>query len=222
MAYFTREFSDFFRGLQRHNNKAWFDDHRRIYEEFVRNPFHRFIGLLIERLQRIESDLDSSARESIFRINRDVRFSRDKRPYNTEAKANISNAGRRSGDEPGFYLLFSHDRAHVGGGVYQPNKDRLYRIRTHMIGNIEECSRAVRNRTFRETFGEVRGEKNKRLPHEFQGVLERQPLIANKGFWWMAEPEPDIIFHDDLLDRMVDYFKAGKPVYDFLKRALGG
>jgi uncharacterized protein (TIGR02453 family) len=222
MRYFSLEFHEFLRGLHRNNTKRWFEDHREIYREFVREPFIRFVDDLIEAFRDDWPDLDTSARESIFRIHRDLRFSRDKRPYNPEAKANLSKGGRRSGNDPGFYLLFSHDRVHVGGGVYRPDRNRLHRIRTRIAMDPEAFERSVRRERFLETFGEIKGERHKRLPKEFQSIALKHPLIAHKSFWWISVLEPEVVLREDLLDVIVDHFRAAKPVHDFLSDALSG
>src|SRR5689334_10215404 len=128
-AYFTKEFLDFFNKLEKNNNKEWFDRNKPTYENAVKNPFKKLVEDLIEQIRKHDKDLSTDAKESIFRINRDIRFSKDKTPYKTNVSANISKLGKRSPDHPGFYIQLGADMLMIGGGAYAPDKDQLKKIR---------------------------------------------------------------------------------------------
>src|SRR3990172_7685543 len=111
MRYFEPDFLDFFEELSKNNTKAWMDKNRKRYEANIKLPFIAFIDLMIEKMREVDRSLDTNAKESIFRINRDTRFSKNKNPYNTNVSANIATGGRKAVNSPGFYLHFSPEGA---------------------------------------------------------------------------------------------------------------
>lgn len=105
MALFTKDFIDFFKELSQNNNKKWFDQNRKKYEKFVKVPFHSFVERMIEKIEDDDPDMKITPAESIFRINRDIRFSRDKTPYKTQMSALISRTGKKDKGFPGIFFF---------------------------------------------------------------------------------------------------------------------
>jgi len=222
MSYFTQEYLDFFQELADNNNKEWFHAHRKDYENFVREPFKAFVSDMILFIREEDPELDISPKDAIFRINKDIRFSKDKRPYKLHMAANICQGGRVSADSPGFYFQFSPEFVMIGGGAYHVDREGLSKIRTRIANSQEEFSELIQDQVFKEHYGEVQGEKNKRLPKEFQAPAELQPLIFNKHFYFMTELEPALLLEEDLPQRLMDHYRAGKGLNLFLKSALQG
>ena len=104
MIYITKEFFTFFNGLQKNNTTEWFNDNRKAYEQHVKKPFSLLIDEMIRRISKHEPDVKITASDAIMRINKDIRFSKDKTPYNTHVSANISKYGKKNKAYPGFYL----------------------------------------------------------------------------------------------------------------------
>ena len=90
MKYFTKDFAAFFKDLEKNNNREWFHENKKRYEDSVKNPFHNFVEELIGGLSDIFPTLTIQPKDAIFRIHRDVRFSKDKTPYKIHASALIS------------------------------------------------------------------------------------------------------------------------------------
>lgn len=222
MAYFTPEFTKFFRALKRNNNKAWFDENREWYETEVKMPFTVFVEEMIARLRAEDSTLNISAKEAIFRLNRDIRFSKDKTPYKTHMAANISAAGRASHEEPGFYFQFGPDQVMIAGGAYMVENESLYKIRQAIVKNLTEFDSLLKEKSFKQKYGTLQGEQNKVLPAEFKEGVSKQPLLANKQFYYMVELEAATIFKKNLPEFVMQYYHAGKAMNDFLKRAMRG
>jgi uncharacterized protein (TIGR02453 family) len=220
MVNFNRKFLDFFRKLSQNNNKVWFDKNRSTYETEVKAPFKELVNEMILRINQEDPDLDIEAKDAIFRINRDIRFSKDKTPYKTNVSANIARGGRKSHNVPGFYIHFGFDSAVIAGGVHAPDKEGLYKIRAKIAKSPDEFSRLLEDPDFKESFGTILGEKNKRIPKEFESSAASQPLIANKQFFYWAELEPEFVIKPNLPDLLMEYFHAGKGVSDFLNEAL--
>jgi uncharacterized protein (TIGR02453 family) len=220
MKYFTKEFLDFFKELDKNNNKAWFDKNRKRYEEHVKVPFKNFTELMIMRVKEHEPDLQMEAKDAMFRINRDIRFSKDKRPYNPRVSANIQKGGKKAIGHPGFYFQFSYNNAMTGGGAYHLDKDTLYSIRSTIVSSMKEFNKLVEDKKFKQKFGEIKGDKNKKLPKEFQEAFEKQPLVANKQFYYMVDLKPNVVLKPDLPDLLMDHYKAGAKLNKYLDGAL--
>lgn len=220
MSFFTKEFLDFFKELDKNNNKTWFDKNRKRYEENVKDPFKEFVDLMILRIKEKEPELNITSKDAMFRINRDVRFSKDKRPYNSHVSAFISRGGRKSAEHPGFYFQFSYDKVIIGGGAYHIEKDGLYRIRKQIAKSPSEISKLVENKKFKEKYGAILGERLKRIPPEFQDAFEKQPLIANKQFYYMTELKPGVITKTELPKILIEYYNSGYKINEYLRAAL--
>lgn len=221
MAYFTPSFLKFFKDLSKNNTTEWFNENRKIYEKEVKKPFADFVDEMILRIQKHEPDVQIKASDAIMRINKDIRFSKDKTPYNTYVAANISAHGKKANSWPGFYFQFSHNGIMMYGGAYMVENEMLQKIRTYIAAHLMDFSKVLNEESFKEKFGEIQGEQNKRIPPEFQSVAEKEPLIANKQFFYSAEIKADIINTENLADTLMEYYQAGKKVNEFLKKAMG-
>ena len=100
MSYFSEDFLRFFKELAGNNNKEWFDLNRKRYFKEVKDPFHHFIEDLIAAVQKEDSNVNIAPKDAIFRINRDVRFSKDKTPYKLQVSAIISKGGKKDKVSP--------------------------------------------------------------------------------------------------------------------------
>ncbi len=221
MTYFTKEFIGYFRRLSRNNKREWFHAHNTEYEQHVKSPFNDFVAEIIDRMSLLDPEIDIQPKDAVFRIARDTRFSKDKTPYKTWMAAVVSRDGRRDHQYPGIYFHFSHKGIAVGGGMYQPDKQNLLKIRRAVLREGKTLARALQGKQFKATFGELQGAKNVRLPKEFAGAVERYPFIANKQFYYFAEyDDPKLLLKDDLPDFIVRHYKAGAKVSDFLRAAI--
>lgn len=222
MSWFTQDFFTFFDALKKNNTREWFHDNKTWYEKAVKEPFAELVEDLIHRISGEEPGFTLAPKDAIFRINRDIRFSKNKEPYKTHVAANISSWGRKSENGPGFYLHFSSGEAYVGGGIYMPGKDLLDAIRRSIAADPDALDAVLQGKEFRAKYGELLGEKNKVLPAALKSVVARQPLIANKQFYYMAEPDPAILLADDLPEQLMEYYHAGRGVNAWLTGAKGG
>ncbi|MCM3871891.1 MAG: DUF2461 domain-containing protein [Pyrinomonadaceae bacterium] len=220
MVYFTREYQSFFQQLTKNNSKAWFDSNRKRYEQHVKQPFAAFVEVMIERIKAEDPEIEIAAKDAIFRINRDIRFSKEKSPYKTHMAANVSKEGRRSKEWPGFYFQFSADRVTVGGGTYVTEPPTLSKIRKAVIKDLPSFQKLVTAKTFTSKYGSLQGERNKILPPEFSQWVTKEPLVANKQFFFMADLDNGMLLEKSLPDRLMSYYRAGSDVNSFLKRAL--
>lgn len=220
MRYFTEDFSEFFKELAANNNTEWFHANKERYEKSVKEPFENFVGTVIEEIAKLDPEYRSSPKECIFRLHRDVRFSKDKSSYKLFSSAVISPMGRKDKSIPGLYLKLSPEDMWIMGGCYDPSKIQLQKIRTAISENPKAFRDLIENPGFKERFGDLKGEVNKRIPKEFQEVFKLEPLIANKQFYYGTEFPPKTICSDTLLPLVMEHWIAMRPVSDFLTEAI--
>lgn len=221
MTYFTTDYLDFFKELAANNHKDWFDINRKRYEESVKKPFSNFVNQFIRELSSIDSEFnDLSATDCIFRINRDIRFSKDKTPYKSSCSAVVAPGGKKSRNIKGLYFEFGPENIHVYGGVYEAEKDDIYAIREGISRNFKEFESLINASAFVQLFGEIKGEKNKIIPKEFNAIGEHQPLIYNKQWYFMTTFPPELLLSNDLMNSLVTCYNTAKPVEHFFNHCI--
>ena len=207
--------------LAENNNKPWFEAHRDEYQA-LRDQFTDLVGELIGRI----SEFDDSVRwvdpkSCLFRIYRDVRFSREKTPYKTTFAASIGERGRKD-DAPGYYFHVDEKGALlVAGGVYMPPTERLARIREYIADHPEKLQAVLRKKAFKAAFGDLWDERLKRPP---RGYSEDTPMIGYiKLKHYIAETERDVSTEaaaKDVVPWMADNFQAMYPFLRWLRDAV--
>lgn len=220
MAFFTDDFCGFFKDLAKNNNRDWFTANKKRYESSVKKPFEAFIAEMLNRISKEDPRVQISPKDAILRINRDIRFSKDKTPYNLHRTAFLSAGGRKDKEIPGFFLRLSPEMIGIMAGAYQPSKDNLQKIRSAITNHSSDLIKILDNKYFIEKFNSVEGEQNKRIPKEFQAAAIANPLVANKQFYLMAELSADWISKDGLADHLMTYYHTARPFNDFLQNAM--
>jgi uncharacterized protein (TIGR02453 family) len=220
MAHFTSDFNQFFKDLAKNNNKEWFDANRKRYEKSVKKPFADFVASAITKVGKVDKGVRIEAKDAIFRINRDIRFSKDKTPYKLSTSAIISSAGRKDHSVPGLYFELGPENVRIFGGAYMPDKEQLSRIRAAIVKDPKGFRKVIGSKPFIALFGEVQGEKNKVLPTEFKAAAIKDPYVANKQFYVMAELPAGTVTDVKLLDRLMEHHKALRPFNTWLAAAM--
>lgn len=219
MHYFNSSFLSFFKELAKNNQTEWFDKNRSVYEKEVKKPFNAFVEEMISRIQAHEPEIQIKPSDAIMRINKDIRFSKDKIPYNTHVSANISVYGKKDKSFPGFYFQLSDQGIQIFGGVYAVENEKLRTIRSYISRNLKAFAAAYNDPAFKDQYGHIQGEANKRIPKELESLVQVEPLIANKQFYFSASLPPDTITSDTLADTLMGFYFAGHKVNDFLRKA---
>ena len=220
MAWFTNDFNAFFKDLAKNNNKEWFDANRKRYEASVKKPFEVFVAEAIKRIGKHDKNVRIEPKEAIFRINKDIRFSKDKTPYKLNTSAIISPAGRKDHSTPGIYFELGPESVKFYGGCYQPEKDQLEKIRTAIMRDTKGFRKTIESKAFTTLFDGVNGEKNKVLPAEFKSAALKEPLIANKQFYVGAERAAKLVADPKLMDHLMDHYLAMCPFNAWLASAM--
>lgn len=214
---FTEAYYEFFIGLTVNNNKTWFDAHRTEYEQEVKALFQHFVGSVLEKVTAIDGRFGSlQPKDCIFRINKDIRFSKDKSPYKLHCSAAVQLGGRKQMSAGGFYMEFGPDLCAIYSGVYLPEKEGLRKIRERIAADPMGFERVIQEPGFVKAFGSVLGEKNKRIDADLMIAAATQPLILNKQFYVRHVVEPEDTFPADFDDYVVRIWEASRDYNAFI------
>jgi uncharacterized protein (TIGR02453 family) len=222
MKYINPAFFKFFDTLDKNNNKEWFEKNRATYENEVKAPFRKLVEALTEKLAKDLPELNREVSKSIFRVNRDIRFSKDKSPYKNHLGAVFSRTGTKDQEYPGFYMHFGAKEILVGGGKYFVSKEDLAKIRQEIYYNHKEFKKLLNGKAFKQTYKTLEGEKNKVLDPVYKDFLKEEPLIANKQFWYWTKLDRKEVTGDKVDAIILAHFKAGMKMNKFLWDAVLG
>ncbi|WP_051119744.1 DUF2461 domain-containing protein [Gillisia sp. CAL575] len=220
MKYFTEDFSQFFKELAINNNTEWFHANKSRYENSVKEPFVSFIGKIISEISQLDPNYRTTTKECIFRLHRDVRFSKDKSSYKLFSSAAITKNGRKDKSLPGVYLRLSPENITIMGRCYKPSIVQLRKIRSKISADPKAFRALIENEDFKEKLGTVKGAVNKRIPKEFQEAYKVEPLIANKQFYYGTTLPPEMITINNLDSVVMDYWKTMQPLNNFFTEVI--
>lgn len=221
MAFFTKDYLDFFIELAPNNNKDWFDANRKRYETAVKKPFVHFVEHLARLFSKHDPRLkDLEAGACIFRINRDIRFAKDKSPYKLFCSAVIAPNGKKSDAVNGIYFECGPEALRVYGGAYELDKDTILSVREGIATHLPEWRKLIEDPEFKAVFGEVLGEKNKLLPADLKEAAAKEPYIFNKQWYFMAEFPAEELLSDQLDVLLERCYLAGKPLESFFNQFI--
>jgi uncharacterized protein (TIGR02453 family) len=205
--------------LQQNNNKAWFESNRSRYEQ-ARQTFEKLVEYLISELDPIGYLRGVSAKECIFRINRDVRFSKDKSPYKTNLGAEIAPGGRKSGNL-GYYIhLTPHDGSMTAGGLYAPTSEQLAKFREAIANDAAPFKRVLSTKTFVGYFGSVEGDRLSTAPQGYSRDHPEIDLLRLKQVMVVHHFTDKQVTANGFPAEVIQIMKAMKPFNDYLNRVL--
>ena len=201
--------------LKNNNNRDWFQTNKEWYKE-SKKDFEAFISSLISEINQFSPEIGPIEPKSvIFRIFRDVRFSKDKSPYKTNMGAHVVAGGKKSGNA-GYYFHLEPDGSFLAGGAHMPPPDKLKALRKEIYENIDEFLGIIKDKSFNQYFGEIMDEKLVKPPKDFPADFPHIELLKHKGYTvWKPLPD-DIITGQYLLKELGKGFRIMKPFIDFI------
>jgi uncharacterized protein (TIGR02453 family) len=213
----------FLKQLRKNNNKPWFDENRKRYEA-AKLDMERLVQSVIDAHAKNDPTIaDLKAKACMFRINRDVRFSKDKSPYKTNFGASI-NAGGKKSMRAGYYLhIEPGGQSFAGGGIYMPMPPDLKKVRQEIDYNLEEFKSIVEGRKFKSVFGKLMDSEDmklSRVPQGFEkdspaaGYLMYKSYVAGRSF---TDAE---ISDKTLLKKIIESFSTLQPMLTFINRSF--
>ena len=221
MIYFEPDFVEFFKELAPNNNKDWFDLNRKRYTDIVKEPFKAFVANLITELsQRNPKFTDLEPKDCIFRINRDIRFAKDKTPYKMNVSALVAVGGRKNYSGEGCYVELGPEHVRVYGGLYEPDKVSLLKIRQGIAANPKAFQKLYTEKEFISLCGEIRGDKNKIIPKEVKAASIDEPLIFNKQFYYFHQMDPKVLSQEGLMEQILLCYDVARPLEQYFSKIL--
>ncbi len=221
----------FLRGLRRNNDRAWFEAHRDAYTRDILEPLRAVAGELDVRFAKLAPEYEANAKRSLFRIHRDVRFSKDKSPYKTHAALWVYHRapGRGVGKEvdggAGFYLHLEPGASLVAGGIWMPPRHSLAKIRDAIADDHTVFRRLVTAPAFVRRFGGLSadepGVKLKRMPRGFADDHPAADLLRFNSLTVSTAYSDRQMLAPDLVDQAMKDYALMLPLCRWLNVALG-
>lgn len=212
---------NYLKALARNNNKSWFDSQRSKYE-IVRENFVNEIAQLIREMGKFDLPIGSLlAKDCIFRINRDVRFSKDKSPYKTNFSAYFNKGGKKS-NGAGYYLSIQPGQTMAGGGIWMPMPADLARIRQEIDYNFKDWKKLTGQSGFKKMFpkGVTADETLTRPPKGYDPDNPAIEIIKMKSFIVSRSFTDKEVTDRSFIPAVAATFKAMKPLVDFINLAV--
>jgi uncharacterized protein (TIGR02453 family) len=214
-----QEVLNFLSELRVNNNKEWFDQNRGRYEE-SRKKVLFLTELVIHEVSKFDDEIGGlTAKDCVFRIFRDVRFSNDKTPYKTNMGSFIARGGRKSMGA-GYYFHIEPGGSFVGGGSYCPPADSLKALRTEIFDHPDEFKKLIYSDSFRKTYPEMYDDKLKTPPKGFPKEFPDVDLLKYKSYAFTSRIDDSVVAGDAYVGKIIDAFKELAPVNRFLNTAI--
>ncbi|MGZ3862980.1 MAG: DUF2461 domain-containing protein [Bacteroidia bacterium] len=212
-----KETIDFLKTLSRNNDREWFAKHKHKYEA-ARENMVAFADALLTEMNKHDNIETESGKKSLYRIYRDVRFSKDKTPYCEYWGGGYRRATKKL--RGGYYFHIEKGNSSVIGGFWGPNPDDLARIRQDIDLNSDEWRRILNERSFRKFFGNMRGEQVKSSPRGFDKSHEAIDLLRYKQFLIKHSFTDKEVLSKDFVKKVNDAFKKMRPFFDHMSEIL--
>jgi len=213
---FPPEALQFFRGLARNNRREWFLPRKALFEEKVKEPMRQLVDALNIALRGFAPEYETDPDQAIFRIYRDIRFSKDKRPYKEQIAATFHWHGSMGYGQGGYYVAVSHKAVAVGGGVYLPEPAQLLSIRQRIAERHDEFRRILAARPVRKLLGRLEGAQLSRVPRGFAADHPAADLLRYKYYILYKELPPRLAASSALYKAVVERFRVMVPFLRFL------
>jgi len=205
--------------LKFNNNRKWFKENEDRYQ-VAKEAFEKLVDAVIPELRKVDTDIEEmAAKNCIFRIYKDVRFSHNKDPYKTNFGASIAKGGRKS-QNAGYYIHFEPDESFIGGGIYMPQPDVLKAVRNEIYTGIEPFKKIISDKNFVKYFPEIYGEKLKTAPKDFPKDFKDIDLLKNKHYAVVHNVENTFWEDKKVVDNIIDIFKVQYKFNMFLNNAV--
>ncbi len=215
----TQNTINFLKKLSKNNNREWFQTNKKAFDA-AQDNMTAFAGYLIGQIGKFdEAVVDVDPKTCVFRIYRDVRFSKDKSPYKTNLGAYIAPGGRKS-MKPGYYFHLEPGKSFVAGGKHLPDGPETLKIRTAIAANADEFLKIVTKKSYADKFGEMRGDSLKSAPKGFDSDHKAIDRLKLKEFMAFTQLQDDSLISPEFPKHLVKLMKEMYPLVSFLRRAL--
>lgn len=218
----TKEALQFLADLVANNNTEWMHANKKRYENFKKD-YHQYIASVLAEMKPLDKTLEPlEVKNCTFRINRDIRFSKDKSPYKTNIGIWFTQ-NKNSKNSPGYYIHYEKGRSFIAGGVWCPEPEELKKIRKEIEFFHDDLEKIVGDKTFKKEFGELTRDDTNSLKNAPKGFDPNHPAIEFlklKSYTASQKIDDKIFTEPDFSKKIAQKLIALKPMNDFLKRAL--
>ncbi len=207
---------NFLMDLRANNSREWFEDNKKRYEE-SRAIVETLLADIIQKFGKTEDLGDVEPKDCIFRIYRDVRFSKDKTPYKTNIGCVIGAEGRKSEGRSYYLHIEPLDESAVGAGAWNPSPEQLKAIRLNIAENPKALEKIVGAKNFKTFFKTLAGDRVKTSPKGFDASHPAIEFLKYKQFMGWTNFSDEELLKDDFADQVVERFKALIPLETYLQ-----
>lgn len=210
----------FLSDLKQNNNRDWFQANKETYQQ-IKVLHEKIVGEIIILMSSIDKEIGLLKHgDCIFRIYKDVRFSKNKEPYKTALGAFFAKGGRKS-QFAGYYLHIEPEHSFIGGGLWQPQPEVLKAVRKEIYYNSDEFKDIIENNKFKRIFGNLMEEKLKKPPKNFPADFNDIDLLMYKSYVVGHNVSNDFWNLEKVSENVFEIFRMMKSYTDFLNRAIG-
>jgi uncharacterized protein (TIGR02453 family) len=213
----------FLKELKRNNNKLWFDKHRKNYEA-AKADFIAFIQTVIDKHSKKDpSIMHITAKDCLFRINRDIRFSKNKSPYKTNFGASINKGGKMAMKSAGYYFHLEPGISFTGGGIYMPMPEELKKVRQEIDYNFSEFKKIIHHKKFNSVYGDLDRSAEyllSRVPKGYDADNPAAEYLKLKSYIGVISLSDTELTSKELIKKTVTAFEALQPLIEFINNSL--
>ncbi len=207
----------FLKDIKKQNNRVWFNKNKNVYIE-QNQAVINFADVLIAKMNQHDKIETPSGKKAVFRIYRDVRFSKDKSPYKTHFGMHMSRATKLL--RGGYYFHIEPGKCFVGGGFWDPNPDDLKHIREQIALDPKPLRKILASKSFKANFGKLEGEKLVNVPRGFEKDHPATDLLRYKQFLISRKISESVLQSSKGLNEVVRSFRAMRPFFDYMSEIL--
>jgi len=213
----------FLKDLKKNNNKPWFDLNRKRYEE-AKADFANLVQQVIDAHSKKDKTISAlKAKDCMFRINRDVRFSKDKSPYKTNFGASINKGGKKAFSTAGYYFHLEPGQCFVGGGIYQPMPDELKKVRQEIDYNFKDFKKIIQSKKFKALYSDLSKSKEyslSRVPKGYETDNPAAEYLKLKSYIAFVRFTDADLTSTTLVKKTTAAFETLQPLLDFINESL--
>lgn len=217
MSQITPSILDFLKQLKKNNNRDWFTENKKVYQE-EHYQFVNFADTLLAEVNKTDNLETPSGKKSVYRIYRDIRFSKDKTPYKTFFSGHFKRATEQL--RGGYYFHIEPGNSLIGGGFWNPNPADLLRIRKEIAIDASELKEIINDKVFIKTFGKISGDKVKTAPRGFDKNHPDLELLQYKQFLISKKFTDKEVLNGNFLKEATNTFIAMRPFFDYMSSIL--
>lgn len=218
--HFSNEALKFLRGLKRNNDREWFTARKDVYERELKTPMLALIAEINDAMVDFAPNNIRPPQKAIMRIYRDIRFSKDKRPYKIHQAAWWARHGLEKTSGGGFYFDVSGTEVTIAAGVFMPEREQLLAIRRHLLDHHEEMRRLLAAKKLKAAMQPIDGQRLTRPPKGFPPDHPAMDLLLAKQWGVIARLPAEFALRPTLVKDVVAHLKLAAPIVALLNAPL--